>query len=251
MIAVILAAGKGVRLRPLTHDIPKGLIEIDGKTLLERSLDNLSKYGVKKAIIVIGHLGNMIKDKLGNNYNGIKIAYIENREYASSGSMYSFSKVKGFIDDDVILLESDLLYDKKAIKAINESKFRDFILVAPCSGSGDEVFICSGKDKRLSDLGKEIANKEKAIGELVGISKFSREFIKRLFERAEQDYKKGEKNYHYEEVVFATNKENKDYPVYAVLIYDLAWIEIDKENDLKKAKEEIYPKIKSNMGKTS
>jgi len=243
MIAVILAAGMGVRLRPLSHKIPKGLIEIGGKTLLERSLDNLSSFGIKKVFIIVGYLGNMIKDKLGDSYKGVEIEYVKNKEYVNTGSMYSFSKAKNLIDRDVLLLESDLLYDKRAIKAIKESKFRDSILVAPCSGSGDEVFICTDKNERITQLGKSIPNKKNAIGELVGISKFSKEFIKKLFETAEQDYKRGEKNYHYEEVVFRTNKENKDFPVYALMIDNLAWIEIDNENDLKRAKEEIYPTL--------
>lgn len=241
MIAVILAAGMGVRLRPLTHDIPKCLIEIDGKTLLERSLDNLAEFGIKKVIIVLGHLGNMIKDKLGSNYNGVRIIYIENKEYAKTGSMYSFSKAKDVIDDDVILLESDLLYDKKAIKEITKSRFKNFVSVAKCSGSGDEVYICVDKEKNLTALGKEIENKEEATGEFVGISKFSKEFLKELFKIAEKDYKKGEKNYHYEEVVFKTSEK---WSIPGVVIDDLAWIEIDKEEDLKRAKEKIYPKIK-------
>jgi len=245
MIAIILAAGSGLRLRPLTHKIPKGLIEIDGKTLLERSLDNLSTNGIKKVIIVTGYLGNMIKEKLGSNYKDIEIIYTENKEYRETGSMYSFSQAKKLIDDndeDIILLESDLLYDKKAIKAIINSEKKDFILVAPLSNSGDEVFIVTDDKRRLTNLGKEIENKEEAIGELVGISKFSREFLGKLFGTAEQDYKIKENNYHYEEVVFKTNKE---YPVYAVLVDNLTWIEIDKDDDLKKAKEKIYPRIKN------
>ena len=152
--------------------------------------------------------------------------------------------MKDIIDDDVILLESDLLYNLEAIKIIKESKFKDFILVAPCSGSGDEVLICVDEDKRLVSLGKKIENKEDAIGELVGISKFSKEFIKKLFDRAEQDYKKGKNNYHYEEIVFAMNKEKENCPVYGVLVNDLPWIEIDTENDLKRAVQDIYPLIK-------
>lgn len=244
MIAVILAAGQGIRLRPLTHKIPKGLIEINNKTLIEYSLDNLKKQGISKTVIVIGYLGDMIKKKLRNEYKGMRIMYVENEEYATTGSMYSLSKIKNITDENIILLESDLLYEERAIRYIKKEKYSDFILVSPCTGSADEVFICVDKNKRLANLGKAIRNKEDSIGELIGISKLSQRFLNKLFKRAEQDYKKGEKNYHYEEVVFTTNKENKDYPVYAVLIDDLAWTEIDNENDLIRAKKEIYPKLK-------
>ena len=108
MKSVILAAGMGKRLNPTIGNIPKGLIKIGKKTLLERSLEILFKNRIKEVIIVIGYLGSMIKDKLGNSYSGVKIKYIWNKEYTNSGSMYSLSKAKDIIDDDVILLESDL-----------------------------------------------------------------------------------------------------------------------------------------------
>tara|TARA_Y100000310_G_C20686455_1_gene819329 strand:+ start:997 stop:1722 length:726 start_codon:yes stop_codon:yes gene_type:complete len=240
MIVVIPAAGQGIRLRPLTHTIPKGLIVIEGKTLLERSLDNLSNYGINKAIIILGHLGEMIKDKLGNNYNGIEITYVENEKYAGTGSMYSLSKAKSLIDDDIIVVESDLLYADKAIKILLNSKFKDVLLVSDFLIRGDDVYVCADGKSRITNVGKHIPeeDKKKAVGALVGISKYSKEFLSKLFEKADQDYSNGELNYHYEETVFATNK--LDNPVYIDLCKGLNWIEIDNENDLKRARQ-IFP----------
>jgi len=244
MKAVILAAGLGIRLRPLTYDIPKGLIEISGKTLLEHSLDNLKKYGVNKAIIVIGHLGDLIKEKLSSMYNGVEITYIENKEYAKTGSMYSLSRAKKIIDDDIILLESDLLYDEKAIKRILHSKFKDAIMVSKLFDLEDNVYVCANGEKKLTNLGKNIPEQDKkqAIGALVGISKYSKEFLSRLFEKAEQDYKHNKLNYHYEECVFETSKLG--YPVYTELCRNLSWTEIDNEKDLEYAKKQVLPKLK-------
>ena len=70
MKAVILAAGMGIRLRPLTEKLPKGLIKIGEKSLLEHSLDILSENGLKNVIIVIGFLGELIKQKLGRDCRG-------------------------------------------------------------------------------------------------------------------------------------------------------------------------------------
>ena len=92
MIAVILAAGLGIRFRPFTHTIPKGLIEIGGETLLERSLKNLSMHGIQRVVLVIGHLGDMIRRRLNEHCRGMEITYGENQKYATTGSMYSFSK---------------------------------------------------------------------------------------------------------------------------------------------------------------
>lgn len=244
MQAVILAAGMGQRLRPVTEALPKGLIEIEEKTLLERSLDALSDSGLRDIVIVTGFFGQAITQKFGNNYNGLNIIYVLNEEYHKSGSMYSFSKAKDIISSDVLLLESDLLYDPKAIRILLDSDFRDCVLVSEPSGSGDEVYICVDGSKKIIELGKDISceNRKKAIGELVGISKFSKEFLQRLFKDAEADYKRGETSRHYEECVLTTARSGN--PVYALLIRGLLWTEIDNENDLSRAKTMIYPNIK-------
>jgi choline kinase len=245
--AVILAAGLGKRLKPVTDILPKGLIEIRGKSLLEYSLNALSQNGIKEVIIIVGFLHKAIKQKFKEDYSGLKITYVLNKEYSKTGSMYSFSKVKEIIKGDIILLESDLLYEPNAIKVLLDFARKDAILVSRLSGSRDEVYICVDDNQRIIELGKNIneQSRKKAVGELVGISKFSREFLSELFEKAEEDYEKGKLNYHYEECVFATSKSGR--PVYAVLCKDLTWIEIDNENDLKKAREQVYSRIKNDL----
>ncbi len=240
MKAVILAAGMGTRIKPLSNKIPKAFIEIGNIPLIIRSLNNLYNIGIKDVIIVIGYMEEYFRNQIGFKYKEIKITYILNKEYSITGSMYSLSQTESVIDDDILLLESDLLYELRALKTLIDSHESDEILVAPLSGSGDEVFICVNKENQLTDLGKDIAKKNDAIGELVGISKLSFNFIKQLFKRAKEDYQRNEKNYHYEEVIF---KLSKTYPIKCNLIHDLNWIEIDNYEDLKRAINVIYPKI--------
>ena len=124
MQAVILAAGTGQRLRPITDNLPKCLIQIGEETLLEYSLDALRKSGIGEVIIVTGFLENMIKEKIGNNYKDVKITFILNEKYDRTGSMYSLSQAKSTIKDkDILLLESDLLYEPQAIKTALNSFF--------------------------------------------------------------------------------------------------------------------------------
>ena len=244
MIAVILAAGLGIRLRPLTHNIPKCLIEIGGKTLLEHSLENLSIHGIRKTIIIIGHLGEMIKGKLHEKYMGMEIAYAENIKYATTGSMYSFSTARELVDDDVIVLDGDLLYEHIAIKEILASEFSDCTIITNFSGSGDEVYVCTNDNARLSWLGKKIPDNSTPQGEFIGITKLSRRFLDKLFDKADEDYEKGCSGYFFEDVLFNTNVVYDDYPVHAVYLRNLKWIEIDKESDYIKALNNIYPQLK-------
>jgi choline kinase len=248
MKGVILAAGLGMRLRPVTNFLPKALLEIDGRALIEYSLEALRENGIREVVIVGGYRHQAIRDRLGEICLGVAIAYVMNEEYAKTGSMYSLSQARPLLEnDDILLLESDLLYAPEAVTKVLESKFENVTLAAPMSGSGDEVFIFVDEEQRIIGLGKNVPSggKNKAIGELVGISKLSREFLPRLFERADEDYEKGEVNYHYEECIFATSRLGN--PVYAVLCEGLAWTEIDNENDLRRAQQEIYPKIRNRL----
>ncbi len=241
MKAVILAAGMGIRLKPLTNDMPKAFIKIDGKSLIIRSLDNLNNVGINDLIIVVGYLEDYFKKKIGYHYKNLKIKYISNPKYSVTGSMYSLSQTEGLIDDNILLLESDLLYEKISLKTLLNSSEPSEILVAPLSGSGDEVYICVNENNELINLGKNIMNKEDAIGELVGISKLSYDFLKELYKQAKMDYERNENNYHYEEVIF---KLSKKLAIKCRMIKDLNWTEIDNDEDLIRAKEKIYPKIK-------
>src|SRR3990172_5290046 len=215
MQAVILAAGSGTRLRPLTEYIPKGLIRIGDKTLLEYSLNALKHNGIDEVIIVVGYQSELILNKFSNHYNGLKIIYIFNHEYAHTGSMYSLSQAKDTIKgNDILLLESDLLFDPKAVRIALNSQFKDLILAADLSNSGDEVYICVDNNHRLTALGKNISEdmKKKAVGELMGISRFSDKFLDAVFKKAEEEYLQEKYTSHYEECVFAVNQSG--CPVY-------------------------------------
>ena len=85
MQAVILAAGKGTRLKPLTDSIPKSLIEVNGSPIIEQTLKALPS-SVHEIFIVVGHLKEKIKEHLGNEWDGKKIYYIEQDELDGTGS---------------------------------------------------------------------------------------------------------------------------------------------------------------------
>ena len=245
--AVILAAGKGTRLRAKTDDLPKAMIEIEGKPLLEYSLDALIENGITDVILVVGFRHETITQRFGTDYRGLKIRYVLNDNYAGSGSMYSLALVKDLIEDEILLMESDLLYESRAIFLLLEGGHPNSILVAGLSGSGDEVYICTNDKQEITELGKNIPvnSKENAIGELAGISRFQRQFLQFVFNNAQEDFQNGNINYHYEECVFRTSQQT--IPIHAVPGKDLAWIEIDTAADLQKAKELIHPLIKDKI----
>lgn len=96
MKAVILAAGKGERMRPLTDTIPKPMISVLGKPLLAHTFDVLPE-SVDEVVLVVKYLGQTIKDYFGNNFNGRKIIYAEGSEL---GTAYSFLSAKKYLEKE-------------------------------------------------------------------------------------------------------------------------------------------------------
>ncbi|MDD2870537.1 MAG: sugar phosphate nucleotidyltransferase [Candidatus Gracilibacteria bacterium] len=119
MKAIILAAGEGTRLRPLTNTIPKPLIKICGKTILEHNLEIMYKY-LDEIIIIVKYKKEKIQEHLGNNYKGVKIVYKEQGEDKGTGAA-----IRGLQSDtDVIIINGDTIFDKKDVeKLINYAGF--------------------------------------------------------------------------------------------------------------------------------
>ena len=116
--ALILAAGRGNRLQPLTADIPKCLVEIGGESLLERSLRALSSQGITEAVIVIGYKGEVIRDRFGSRFAGVDIHYVEAPDYATTNNIRSLWDAREYLDQDVLLLEADIAFDPSVIAAL-------------------------------------------------------------------------------------------------------------------------------------
>ncbi len=111
-VAVIQAGGKGTRLKALTKDeIPKPLLEINGKSMIEWQIENAKKYGIREFVLVVGHLGEKIKEYFQDGARlGIHLIYIEEKEpLGSAGALY-YLKNK-IHNDNFILIFGDVMFD--------------------------------------------------------------------------------------------------------------------------------------------
>lgn len=108
MKAVVLAAGRGTRLQPLTDDLPKALVEIDGKPLLTYCLDDLASLNADEFVIVVGYRKEQIIDYYGSSYEGIPITYVHQQEPA--GLAHALLQAKPEIQDDFMLMLGDNVF---------------------------------------------------------------------------------------------------------------------------------------------
>ena len=237
--AVILAAGMGTRLSDEMAGKPKGFIVFDRYPIIEESVRKLLKEGVEKIWIVTGYQRHNFEN-LTEKYPG-NVQTVWNPEFENSGTMYSLYCVREYVKGSFLLLESDIIYEQKALSEIINVPSEECILLSGFTQSGDEVFV-ETKDNRLISMSKDKSQLgDKPSGELVGIVKFSPKLFA-CMQRSAKAHFMHSLFYDYEtDALVAAGKEiNID----CLVLEDLVWAEIDDAVHLKRAKDEIYPMIK-------
>ncbi len=239
--AVILAAGRGTRLGKQGTLKPKGFIQIGSKTIIEESLIRLKRADIEKVTLVTGHKSEYY-EQLANNSNGW-ITTISNPLYADSGSFYSLTLIDGNVNEDFLLLESDLIYEQKALSVLQTDSRSDIILLSGKTNSGDEIYVETRKNNTLLSMSKDRTKLgPKIAGELVGISKISQTLFQQLLSIAKPLF---EKTLHYEYEAEGFVQAAQTQAIHCLCINDLAWSEIDDPNHLERAKNIIYPRLES------
>ncbi|OGU83816.1 MAG: hypothetical protein A2W11_03410 [Ignavibacteria bacterium RBG_16_35_7] len=239
MKSVILAAGVSARLRPLTNDIPKCLLKIGAKTILQRTLDNLLAYNLNNVIIVTGYLQEQIKNFINGFYPQLEINYIFNDKYDTTNNIYSLWMTKDFVaNDEMLLMDSDILFDKRILGLLLKSEYRNCLaLRSDHQLSDEEIKVRLNNDKSIGEISKTV-DLQHAVGESIGIEKFSAEFTNKLFEILDRKILVENKVKIFYEAAFqdAINEGNK---IYAVDIGKLKCIEVDFAEDIEKANREV------------
>ncbi|MCZ6821124.1 MAG: sugar phosphate nucleotidyltransferase, partial [Calditrichaeota bacterium] len=109
MIGVILAAGKGTRIYPFSEKLPKPILPVGNRPLLQHQVEIMKKYGISEIIIVIGHLGYTIVDALGDGTTqGVSIRYVEQSE--TLGMAHALGKLEPYIDSPFLLMLGDIYF---------------------------------------------------------------------------------------------------------------------------------------------
>ena len=130
MQAIILAAGMGKRLKALTAHNTKCMIEVNGITLIERTLSQLDTLGLNRIIIVAGYEGDKLKTFVGDLNVLTPIEYVDNPDYDKTNNIYSLSLAKDYLlEDDTLLLESDIIFEDGVLESLLEDSRPTLALV--------------------------------------------------------------------------------------------------------------------------
>lgn len=180
MQAIILAAGMGKRLGELTKGNTKCMVNVNGISLIDRTLTQLSKLSLSRIIIVIGYKGENLKNYVGDEYKGVKIEYINNPVYDKTNNIYSLSLAKKELqEDDTLLIESDLIFDDALFSMIVDNSYPNLALVAKYETWMDGTMVRIDADCNIVNFVPKDAFRYEDVDvyyKTVNIYKFSREF---------------------------------------------------------------------------
>ena len=185
MVGVILAAGMAKRLRPLTDTKPKCLLEVGGKTLLQRTVDAMQQAGITEFVVVTGYRGEMIRDFLTSHFSILNFQFIHNADYEHNNNIYSLwmsgQVVRG---KEFLLMDSDILCDPITVKRIAQQEGSALAVNRHELGE-EEMKVVVDADMNITEISKT-CRPEDALGESVGIEKFTADYSKALFRELDQ-----------------------------------------------------------------
>ncbi len=242
--ALVIAAGLGSRLKKHTQNLPKCMLDFGGKTLLQRQIDTYKKNSIKDISVIRGYK----KDKI--NYRGLK--YFENTDYRNNNILNSIFYAEDFINGNIIISYSDILFDSTVVKRAIQSNHDISVVVDidwrgyyvgrkdhPISEAENVIF---NSNNEVEKIGKINTNNEEVHGEFIGMIKLSNrgtEIFKEHFHRLKKIYwnkpfqraKVFQKAYLTD---FIQELVDIGVKVHCVII-ESGWKEIDTVEDYKKA----------------
>ena len=246
MIGVILAAGMGTRLRPLTDNIPKAILEINNVTLLERMIKNCIDAGMNKFIVLVGYKKETVEEicpKIAEKYD-IEITVLENEKYDVTNTSVSTYIASKYIEendkDDFILVNGDNVVDPKIISRLAETNntgmivdnFKDlneesFKLIIANESFNEDNSIANGK---IEDIGKGL-DIPSSSGEFIGVSKVVKDDLTQFNRILEEKIEEDPQNYY----DFAYKDLSEITIIDYVMTNGLKWTEIDDHTDWENA----------------
>lgn len=232
-----MAAGLGTRFGKYTEAIPKGFIEAGGKPMVIRSIETLLSCGIKRILIGTGYKKEAY-EALKNRFPQIECVF--SPRYSETNSMFTLYNMRQAIGgNSFLLLESDLVFERKAITSLLECEYSSAMLITPVTKFQDQYYVEMDLNGNLASCSTDKTAIHPS-GELVGIHKIDTHFYQAMC----RDYSTKldtlpKLGYEYE--LLAVSQAILPLPV--LKVSDLLWYEIDDSSDLEYAESHIVSKI--------
>lgn len=172
MKALILAAGLGSRLAPLTDDRPKSMVEVNGKPILKKQIENLLNNGISDITIITGYKSEIIEDFVNSNYPNIKL--IKSVDYTNTNNMYSAYLAREIMQNEsFLMMNADVFFDETVITELIKDEYTNAI-VTDIGSYNEESMKVIVKNEHIIAISKQILETD-ALGNSIDVYKFSKE----------------------------------------------------------------------------
>ena len=231
--AVILAAGMGTRLRPETEKVPKCLVKVDNKPILEYQLEMLAEAGVSKAIVVGGYLVEELRNYILNSEFSDMVELVVNKEYGSTNNMYSlgmaFDRIWNEDWNVVYVLNGDVVFEKDFLKSTNASEEPSGVFVDRTMYIEESMKVVLGEDGYISDISKKIGE-DLYYAVSVDMYRFQKEEAEVFYRRIKDILNSGRVN-QWTEVALSELFREGSLKIMPIDISGYIWWEIDNHKD--------------------
>jgi choline kinase len=229
MKALILAAGFGSRLAPITNDIPKSLVEVNGKSILFKQIENLHENGITDITIISGYKGDILENRVHEKYPEINI--IRSIDYQNTNNMYSAYLAKDVMKgNDFLMMNADVFFDSSVIEALLAFSHENAI-VTDIGTYYEESMKVIENNGRLIKISKKITEDE-ALGASIDVYKFSAKAGEAFFNKCHEYIDEKKELKLWSEI--ALNDILSEVEFRACPLVG-RWVEIDNHDDLNNA----------------
>ncbi len=244
MKAIILSAGQGKRLFPLTRNLPKCLVEIGGRSILEWQLDVLCSCGIHDIVVVTGFQQEKVASLISKKYASSGVRTLYNQDYQKYDNLFSCWKASPEMKGDFVLLNGDTLFEPGVLKRLQAKASGPITLTVSTKERYDADDMKVEFDKgRLLRVGKDLPMKD-VNGESIGLSLYREEGAEIFTDALSQAVREpGAAKRWYLSVIDSLAQRGL---VSVVDVTGLAWCEIDFPRDLKSA-EKVVSVIKKSL----
>jgi len=231
--ALLLAAGTGSRLMPLTSNSPKCLTLVNEQSILERLVINLKKQGFKRLVVITGYLENCIKEFLTANSGNLTIEFVYSPLYKTTNNIYSLWMARNIINEPFMLFEADLIFD---VSLLDNMIYPDRIAISNILPwmNGTTVTIDSSQQVKSFYKNTTPNNVGDVKYKTVNIYSFSLSSWHAIVERLNRHIEANNVNGYYETVIGEMMEDNR-LSLKAVDFDNKYWYEVDTLEDLKEA----------------
>ena len=238
---IIPAAGCSRRMSQLTAERPKSLLEIDGRSIIEHSLETLHAFGFTRVTLVVGYQRELMMRTLGNRFRGIAIDYVVNHDYATTEhgwTLYRSAERWRETRRPVVFMDADNLYDPEMLRVLLDSPYPDVMLVDDTFANLErEEELVAGRDGVITHLVRACVHEvPDLVGGFVGINRFSAAFMGRLYDYMDGFFATRGRDYKYERVFDAFIADTGASVRYGPT-GGLEWINVNHEDEYRAARE--------------